>query len=164
MIIQFLEGYNSINKKIEYEFELDKINYDGESIILLEPIKVKGNANITSDMLRLNLNIKTKIKLCCSRCLENFSSSIDIEIDEKFTNNKLKEEDNYDIVLIQGDKIDITETIVNNIISTLPIKRLCSENCKGLCQKCGTNLNKSNCNCDNGDVDIRLAKLKDLFS
>ena len=52
----------------------------------------------------------------------------------------------------------------NNILLTLPIKRLCKEDCKGLCQQCGNNLNLSTCQCDNDDIDPRLAKLKDLFS
>ena len=162
MIIQFLDNNGSRDKEIDYEFNLEKISFGGEDIKPLESIKVVGEAIIKSDVLTVKVNIKTKLQFICSRCLENFSSYIDMNTDEKFTNNKLNEND--DIVLVEGDEINITDIVVNNIISTLPIKRLCSENCKGLCQQCGTNLNKCNCNCDKGNVDIRLAKLKDLFS
>ena len=44
-------------------------------------------------------------------------------------------------MFIDSDTLDITEIIENSIISTLPIKRLCKEDCKGLCSKCGANLN-----------------------
>ena len=68
-----------------------------------------------------------------------------------------------EIMFVDGDTLDITEIIENSIISTLPIKRLCKEDCKGLCSQCGTNKNVKECQCDNFDVDIRLAKLRELF-
>jgi uncharacterized protein len=163
MIIQFSDNYSK-DKKLEYEFILENINFDGEKISFISPIKVDGDLKVKNDILTLDVDIETDIKLVCSRCLEKFSLPININVEEKFTNNKSMEEDDGQVVFIQGDSIDITDAIINDIISTLPIKRLCSENCKGLCQICGTNLNQGNCTCNNGDVDIRLAKLKDLFS
>lgn len=65
-------------------------------------------------------------------------------------------------MLLEDEVIDVTEVIENNIIIELPIKRLCKENCKGLCQQCGVNLNFSKCKCEK-DIDPRLAKLKDFF-
>jgi uncharacterized protein len=83
-------------------------------------------------------------------------------IEEKFTTNDKANKDD-DLIFINSDTLDITEIIENNIILTLPIKRLCKEDCKGLCHKCGTNLNFSTCHCNDDDIDPRLAKLKDLF-
>ena len=87
---------------------------------------------------------------------------IDIDIEERFTNNSEHCKDE-NVVFVKGDALDITEIVENSIISTLPIKRLCSKNCKGLCQSCGANLNKEACNCNNEDVDLRLAGLKALL-
>lgn len=162
MIINFSDSYLNA-KKFDYEFTLNSINFDGEEIVSLEPVKVHGEVRVYNNILTLKAKVNTVLELTCSRCLENFSLPINLELEDKFTNNTSMDEDD-DVVLVQGDALDIADTIVKNIISTLPIKRLCSENCKGLCQQCGTNLNKANCKCDNGDVDIRLAKLKDLFS
>ena len=66
-------------------------------------------------------------------------------------------------MFVDGDTLDITEIIENSIISTLPIKRLCKEDCNGLCSQCGANKNVENCSCLDYDVDVRLAKLRELF-
>ena len=69
----------------------------------------------------------------------------------------------YTLPLSEGDTVDLTDLLIKDIISSLPIQALCSEDCKGLCQKCGVNLNRETCDCDKEQVDIRFAALKDLF-
>ena len=96
----------------------------------------------------------------CSLCLEIFSHNFDLDIFEEFTNNSDKEDDSISFF---EDNLYLSEVIVNNVISTLPIKKLCNENCKGLCHECGTNLNLVTCNCNSDNIDIRMAKLMDLF-
>lgn len=138
--------------------------YGDEFIKFSNPVKLDGILSLVGDILNFDGRIRTELELICSRCNEKFNQSIDIPVFEKFSN---KEQDINlldDIVYFQGDNIDITEIIQNNIVMTLPIRRLCKEDCKGLCQNCGTNLNSSTCNCKKDDIDPRLSKLKDLFS
>ena len=150
-----------IKKNIDLCFEEDCF-YDGkEEIKFLSPIEVKGTLSILENELSLNATAKVKIELNCSRCLEKFDRDMEIHIDEKFSNDDANKDD--DCIFIDSDVIDITEIIENNIILYLPIRRLCSESCKGLCQECGTNLNHSSCNCGDEEIDPRLAKLKELF-
>jgi uncharacterized protein len=127
-----------------------------------KPIEISGVLTLVGDILDLSCRVNTELLLQCSRCLEKFSYSVDFDLNEKFSSNPGNKDE--DIILIDSDNIDITEIIENSIIVTLPLKILCNENCKGLCQYCGKDLNNSTCNCDNKDVDPRLAKLKDLFS
>lgn len=150
------------NKELHLEINEEKL-YDGsEYIDLLEPIKLDGTLSKLGDILTLNGTIHTVLELTCSRCVEKFSYPIDMTIKEKLTTND-KENKDDDLIFINSDTIDITEIIENNIILTLPIQRLCKEDCKGLCHQCGANLNLSTCHCKNDDIDPRLAKLKDLF-
>lgn len=164
MILQFSDLISKRErvKPLDFTLDLDAFNYEGESIKAVEPVKVKGKLSFNEGLLELDVDVETVLELSCSRCLEIFSYPIHISVNERFTNNLSDEDD--DLIFIDSDTIDITEIIVNNIISALPIKRLCNDNCKGLCQQCGTNLNKKQCSCDNNDIDIRLAKLNDLFS
>lgn len=150
-----------ISKKLDLTVEEDSFTDSDEEIKFLTPIAFNGYITLTGDIINLTGIVKTKIQLTCSRCLEPFPYDISLEINEKFSNLIANEDD--DIIFLDSDTIDITEIIVNNIILTLPIKRLCKENCQGLCQKCGSNLNYSMCNCVKDEVDPRLAKLKDLF-
>ena len=118
--------------------------------------------NSDGDILLIRANIKTDLEMVCSRCLDTFIYPIDIDIEERFTNNNEHQNDE-EIIFVDGNILDITEIVENVIISTLPIKRLCTDNCRGLCYQCGKNLNEGSCNCNTNDVDLRLAKLQELF-
>ncbi|MCM8710590.1 DUF177 domain-containing protein [Clostridium sp. SYSU_GA19001] len=149
-------------KKVHLVFTGESFYDDGEKIEFASPIVLDGELYLTGDIINLEGKIQTKLILSCSRCLINFSHTIDIPIHEKFSTNLDNKDD--EIIFIDGDIINITDIIRNNITMSLPIKKLCSDECKGLCQHCGTNLNIASCSCAKDDFDPRLAKLKDLFS
>ncbi|MBS5937711.1 DUF177 domain-containing protein [Clostridium sartagoforme] len=164
MIIQLSDFNSSRNRKkeINVTYDLKPLYFDGEKIEAVEALTVVGNITSIGDVLTLRASIKTKLDLKCSRCLEAFIYPIDIEIEERFTNNNELQNDE-EIIFVDGNILDITEIVENVIISTLPIKRLCTDNCRGLCYQCGKNLNEGSCNCNTNDVDLRLAKLQELF-
>ena len=163
MIINFSDLLSKRNRKkqISLSFKLEPLEFEGEEIRAIEDVKVEGVATSNEDVIVVNASIKTKLQLTCSRCLDTFIYPIDIDIEERFTNDIDLQQDGT--MFVEGDSLDITEIIENCIISTLPIKRLCKEDCKGLCSQCGTNKNIKECQCDDFDVDIRLAKLRELF-
>lgn len=151
-------------KSIDMSFDIKSFYFDGDKINSIEKVNVEGQVTTESDeVLALVANVTTKLQLTCSRCLETFIYPIDIEIEERFTKNKnLQDEEN--ILYVEGDSLNITEIIESSIVSCLPIKRLCKKSCKGLCTTCGKNLNIDGCQCDDFDVDLRMAKLKDFFA
>jgi uncharacterized protein len=152
-----------VNSKKEYlVFETDVFLQENEDIQFVEPVKLDSTLDFVGDIIYLDGRLTSKLRFSCSRCLEEFYTDIDIEIHEKFSNNLNNKDD--DINFIEGDVIDINNIIENNIEMALPIKKLCNEDCKGLCHNCGINLNISNCECEKGNVDPRLKKLGDLFS
>ncbi|MFA9398714.1 MAG: DUF177 domain-containing protein [Clostridiaceae bacterium] len=154
------------NKVSKSPFEIkysEDIFKDGEEIIqFLSPIEIIGEFSPLGDIIYLNAKLNGVLLLTCSRCLEEYEYTLQLDLSERFTTdlNSMDEE----TILISEDKIDITELVRNNIVLSLPIQKLCREDCKGLCPKCGTNLNLSTCNCDRNEIDPRLEKLKDLFS
>jgi uncharacterized protein len=149
-------------KPVSFDLKLEPTYFEGEKINFLESVKVEGYTVIDNEIVILSANIKAQLELICSRCLETFIYPIDIDIEERFTNNETNLND--EVVFVKGDILNITEIVESAIISSLPIKRLCNEDCKGLCQNCGVNLNKQTCDCNNEDVDIRLAELKALLN
>lgn len=150
-------------KKVDLVLEEDSFYYDREHIGIVKPIKFLGNLKKVEDIVILSGDVNATLKLTCSRCLKKFDYTVNIKVNEKFTDSEIINKDE-DIILINNGYIDINEVLENNIILTLPIKRLCKQDCKGLCPKCGTNLNDSTCNCIKYEVDPRWAKLKDMFS
>ncbi len=133
-----------------------------ETIDIMEPIKVEGIISKIEETISLDGVITGKIVLSCSRCLQNFNYDLDIEFHEKLTNNPDSKDD--DLILINNDKINLTKIVENNVVMSLPIQRLCKDDCKGLCTVCGENLNLNSCDCENSNYDPRFAKLKSLFS
>lgn len=151
-----------LSKDVHLKLEDATKFFDGdEEILYLEAPTLDGVVSMSDDILTLSGKLSGEIELSCSRCLQKFKYHVDTEIHESFTNNHQCEDD--DIILLEDEAIDVTEVIENNIIIELPIKKLCKENCKGLCQQCGANLNFSKCKCEK-NIDPRLAKLKDFFS
>lgn len=163
MIIQFSDLISSKKRETEINvtYDLTPLNFEGEKIEANEAIKVVGNITSVGEILTLRASIKTSLKLNCSRCLEAFIYPIDIDIEERFTNNEELQDE--EIMFVDSNSINIADIVENIIISTLPIKKLCTDNCKGLCQSCGENLNQCPCQCGTNDVDLRLAKLQELF-
>lgn len=164
MEVQFLDLLMKDGRKKAIDFSLDfePIKFEGEVIRAIKPVKVEGQLVSRNEILELEATIETELELNCSRCLDTFIYPIDIDIEERFTKSKELQEDE-ELIFVEDDTLDIIQIVENCIISTLPIKRLCKEDCKGLCSQCGTNKNIKECQCDDFDVDIRLAKLRELF-
>jgi len=107
------------------------------------------------------------IDICCSRCLEN--TKLSIGSDFAYTLIPAKAEASEDLELkpeeleisyYQGDFIDLAPIICEQIILQIPIKVLCSSDCRGLCQQCGTNLNVSSCNCHLDHLDSLYGRIE----
>lgn len=160
--ISDLTGKKISKQEINMCFHGENIIFDREKIEFAEPINIKGVFSMSGEIISFDGVINTTLKLICSRCAENFNYPVEIEMNEKFS--KIGNYEDNEIITINSDEIDFSPIVENNIILSLPIKKLCTPNCLGLCSVCGTNLNHSKCNCEKDDLDPRLAKLKELFS
>ncbi len=100
----------------------------------------------------------------CARCLEEVKRDFTVDIDEYFVNSRHPVgeggEGSYEY---NGTVIDFTDSLRDNILLNLPTIVLCKQDCKGLCEICGNNLNKGDCGCIKDETDIRMEKLKDFF-
>lgn len=83
------------------------------------------------------------VKGACSRCLEPANELVEVDFDEVFSQRPVDDEYGY-----KSGKVDLTEMVNDKILSNQPSVLLCNENCKGLCPKCGCNLNLGGCSCE----------------
>ncbi len=88
--------------------------------------------------------LEEKISLFCSRCLEPFPFNLKIDI---FHRLEEKEDPEADAFFIENGIFKPYDMVYELIDINLPMKPLCSENCKGLCSLCGANLNFEGCDC-----------------
>lgn len=100
-----------------------------------ENISVRIRAFKISDNLIVTGTLSTHVTLVCSKCLKKFPYLIE---NKKFA---------YDCEILNQDIIDLTDSIREDIIVALPVRPLCYEGCKGLCSRCGQNLENGNCGC-----------------
>lgn len=164
MIIDLTNLFKNEEENLEINVNIDdfKVKTAFGSIEFDTPLNIRGTIKNHLGMVMLNYNISGKYKVPCDRCNEItefiFNKSIEHELVREESDNM-----DFETLFIENNILDLNETVENDIILNIRSKHLCSEDCKGLCIKCGTNLNKKSCNCDKKDVDPRLSKLMDFF-
>ena len=107
----------------------------------------------------------------CSRCLEPLEETLHIEFNEEFrashdprTGLPMEDEglDDEEFVISDQHILDLTEAVRQYREASAEMKPLCRSDCRGLCPRCGANLNEGDCSCDRTAVDSRWAKLSAL--
>lgn len=119
----------------------------------------------------LDGNLQISVDMLCSRCGcemvlavdEEFSYTFVLEEgDRHFQAEKECSEEDIETVYLDVPEIDVDEVLREQLILSIPEKPLCSEQCKGVCHKCGASLNTRQCGCDEGEKDSPFAVLKHL--
>lgn len=144
MIIDFRKIARSGKTEEDFFFEY----VPNESVIDIpdaefsSPVKINGKAVLT-DMHSAYISgeIYFKIKGACTRCLE----PVEKEFFAEFAEEVDGQNGSYPV---KNDTVDLTRIIEDKIIMTIPVAFLCKEDCKGLCPKCGKNLNDGECECE----------------
>ena len=116
--------------------------------------------------------VETKVGLSCGRCLGGFTCQREFDVEEEFfplvdvsTGRKLAQvPENEGTVINVNHVLDMTEVLRQYAIAVQPIKPLCGEECQGLCQECGADLNQENCICSKADIDPRWSALAALLN
>lgn len=106
------------------------------------------------------------LRIPCSRCLEPVEVPIHVEIEDKI-DLKLSDEERArelnEQFYVSGYNLDVDRLVGNELTLNLPMKVLCREDCKGICNRCGTNLNYGTCDCDTRSLDPRMSVIQDIF-
>ena len=124
------------------------------------PLKV---SKIGADKFLIEGETAVTLDIPCDRCLTPVKVEIPLNISREYDKNTVEEEAE-DENLIVGYNLDAEQLIYCEILVNWPMKTLCTEACKGICKKCGANLNHSSCTCDTVELDPRMAKIRDIFN
>ena len=147
---------------VPFELRLDLSDLSFESVREIKgPVTAKGQVSNNAGILTLQAEIQADIECICARCLTEFPKHISIQTEAGISEEET-DRDNPDIYFLEGDSIYVDEVITTAFVLNMEQRFLCSENCKGLCDKCGKNLNDGPCNCK-AEPDPRLAVLAQLL-
>lgn len=127
------------------------------------PVSLLGKIENRSNIVKIHYTVQFTMKYLCDRCLSERTKDWKMCFEHVLV-HRLYGDDDDDYILVEGYMLDLEELVENDILLGLPTKLLCKEDCKGLCQFCGKDLNDGNCSCEKETVNPQFAALKKLFN
>lgn len=135
----------------------------------MSPVKAHLEISKQGRSFFISGDIKATLRLNCSRCTREFDYQFATDFSSYYerTVDGEKEKElrgaDLDVNFISGDELDTAELLLGQIALELPMQPLCTPECKGLCPRCGADLNLGDCGCSREEkADPRFAKLKDF--
>jgi DUF177 domain-containing protein len=140
----------------------------------LSAIKFRLSGRRVQDVVEVKGAFDVPVRLSCCRCLKIYLTSLtsDFELiyayhpdgfakgaDEEELEIKARD---VGVIFFQNGEIHLMEGLQEQVVMSIPMQSWCTETCKGLCPRCGVDLNLGDCGCEKGPVDSRFAALKDF--
>lgn len=128
-------------------------------------VQVEVELKKSHNQLIVDSSVLVNADFECDRCTSSFSKQLSADYEMVYlTGVDPVESESVNIVYLspETDVIDISDDVRDYSILAVPMKKLCSEECKGLCSRCGKNLNEGACSCSNDETDIRWKPLIEL--
>ena len=161
--------------EIEGKIDPSDVGLDIAGHELIEALTFSGRVARTGDDVIVKGRLTGTMLSQCGRCLGDFKAAVDAAVDVVFTpriesrDEQGEQEWGDEIVgpspgfaYYDGRDIALNEEIRDLLLVDLPIRQVCSEDCKGLCHVCGVDLNEALCRCDTSGESSPFGKLKEL--
>ena len=142
--------------------DLSDLQY-GTTRPVSEPVVAAGSVRNTAGVLVMKGSVKTCIHGICDRCASEFDQDVEFPIDVVLV-KELENEENEDewVFPLTGDAADLEEIVRTVFVLNMDSQLLCKPDCKGMCCRCGRNLNDGPCGCQK-ELDPRFAALRQLL-
>jgi len=139
------------------------------------PLKAALRAQLLGDMVELEGDISTAVRLDCGRCLQPFEMPIESKFALTYSQREPAPEqsgpnleeleltaEDMGLIHYQGEEINLENEIQEQVVLAFPLRVLCRPDCRGLCPKCGADLNAAECDCDRSPPSSTFDALKNL--
>lgn len=148
-------------RKLDTEFDFSAVDVFGVHP-LLKPVKVSGEVKNRAGVVTLSARCSALYEAPCDRCGVMAEEPLTVDIFRTLV-SRLENDENEEFLLLPDMRLDLRELCYTEVVLRLPTKHLCREDCKGLCVKCGADLNLGDCGCPKNDIDPRLEALGTLL-
>ena len=154
-----------LSLKRSLDAEVEPFDYRGETVSFRGPVHLDVHIHNAGGNLWADVAARGRVVSACARCLEPVERDLEFSYSEVFRRSDQEplEDDLVRETVYEGDEIDLGEGFLEQLLLALPMRELCRSDCKGLCPRCGANLNQGDCGCDRTVVDPRLARLAELL-
>jgi len=136
------------------------------------PLKASGKVELTVeslDEIRVAGHLTVLMEADCDRCLEPAKCPIDTDFElfyrpvaEGYGEEIAISDDEAEMGFYEGDGIELNDVLREYVLLALPMQRVCSQDCKGICPVCGQNRNQKVCACQVESADDRWEALKEF--
>lgn len=162
MILDLEPIFNNEGMVKEFDYEVDFSSQELSGFKpFTKPVKVTGKVGNKTGIVELEATADFALELNCDRCAKPITVPVKTEINHTLVTH-LNDETNDELLLISDLRFDLDEVVTEDVFLNLPAKFLCKSDCKGMCFKCGKDLNSGSCSCEK-DIDPRLEALKQLL-
>lgn len=137
-----------------------------------DPVVSAGTASLSTATMEIRVSghLATRMEGACDRCLEMTSFPLDADFDLVYRPaasvperaEVLLADDEAEIGFYEGEGLELADVLREQVLLLLPMHRVCSEDCKGICPVCGQNRNQTDCTCRQQPADDRWAGLRNL--
>jgi len=169
MLINLTELFTLEGKEKTYTLDIEMKTYHGPygdyEIADAKPVVLRI-MNLGGKKLELEGKVELTLLIPCDRCLEPVPNELSFDVIRMVDLSETRDESEEDLEeqpYVIGYCLDVDQLVCDELILNLPMKVLCSEDCKGICNRCGTNLNHETCDCDIRPTDPRMAVIQDIF-
>ena len=147
-------------KPFQFQLDLSQLEFYGRKPIT-RPVLAEGCVTNHAGALVLEGTVRSVLDLVCDRCGKAFSREKAVKLDSLLAQT-LEDESSDEIILLDGTELDLDHVVTEAFVLAMDTKNLCSDDCKGLCPKCGADLNQGPCQC-RPETDPRWAALSQLL-
>lgn len=162
MFIELEPIFNNIGMSAPFDYELDMSD---EEFWAFKPfqkaVRVKGEAVNRAGIVCIEAQATVEVSTYCDRCASSIDRVFTVPVSHTLVTS-LNNEENDELILVEDMHFELDPLVREDVFLFLPNKILCKEDCKGVCQFCGANLNESQCSCKK-PIDPRLEALKQLL-
>ena len=151
MILKVDTLKEGVLEELETEYNPAKLDLEFVDFHYLKPVAVNGTAERIKQTVTFRGLMTSQIDQTCARCLEHVQSTVSTPFDLS-----------YDIHGMET--IDTTNDLRDLLILGHPDQFLCTTNCRGICARCGANLNRESCRCQSSsEISATWDRLKDVI-
>lgn len=128
-----------------HQMDLSQIEQWGDRPFA-EPVQLEGYVQNRAGIVTVHYTASYLLSTACARCLDPVERRVRQDFDHTVV-RKLNQQEDDDHIVCEDGILDLDLIAQDDILLELPIRMLCSEDCKGLCPMCGCNLNREQCSC-----------------
>ena len=142
---------------IAFDYEPDLSETAFGSVKGVKQARAVGSIRNGAGVLLFSAEVDAVLECTCARCVKDFDNPVHLKIEATLSDGE-QDEDDPDKFFLQGDIVDVDEIITTDFVLNMDQRIFCREDCQGLCEKCGADLNEGPCACKL-EIDPRLAVL-----